>query len=84
MTGVAVKITVVPVQIAPVGVAAMDTLAARVFTTVMVRVFEVAVVPEEQAAFEVTVQVTVLLFASALLVNVALLVPLGTPLTDHT
>jgi hypothetical protein len=53
LTGVAVKVTEVPEQIAPVGTAAMPTLAGRRGLTVMETVFEVAGLPEAHAKLDV-------------------------------
>jgi hypothetical protein len=52
-TGVPVKVTLVPAQMAPVGLAAMLTDAGKPLT-VIVSVLEVAGEPVTQARFEVT------------------------------
>lgn len=83
-TGVAVKATVAPVQIAPVGEAAMLTLAGMLETTIMLIALEVAVVPEVQVSLDVTLQVILSLLANKLLVNVELFVPAVVPFTDQT
>ena len=49
MVGVAVNVTEVPAQIAPTGMAARSTLAARVEFTVIVIPGEVAGLPVKQA-----------------------------------
>jgi hypothetical protein len=64
-------------------VMAIETAGTRVAFTVMVMPALVAVVGLEQVAFEVSTQVTTWPFVSALVVNVALLVPAGVPLTSH-
>ena len=55
--GVAVKVTLVPAQIVPAGLAAMLTLAATFALTVIVIIFEVAGLPVTQAALLVITQV---------------------------
>lgn len=67
MVGVAVKVTLVPLQIV-VADAEMLTLAGRFGFTVIVTVLEVAGLPVAQVALEVITQVMVFPFASALLV----------------
>ena len=59
--GVAVKVTLVPVQIV-VDVAEILTLTGRFGFTVMVTVLDVAGLPVAQVAFEVNTQVTTSLF----------------------
>ena len=59
MVGVAVKVTLVPEQIAPEGTAAMLTLAGNEELTVMLMALEVAGLPVAQSALEVRVQVTI-------------------------
>ena len=49
MVGVAVKVTEVPEQMAPTGIAAMSTLAAKVEFTAIVIPVEVAGLPVKQA-----------------------------------
>jgi hypothetical protein len=58
--GVAVKVTEVPVQIAPEGTAAMLTLAGRFGLTVIVIAFDVAGLPVAQVAFDVITTVITL------------------------
>jgi hypothetical protein len=53
LVGVAVKVTLVPAQIAPAGTAAMDTLGTAMGFTVMVMAFEVTGFGCGQTAFEV-------------------------------
>ena len=57
MPGVAVKVTVVPVQIAPDGFAAMVTVTAAGAVTVMVIVLEVTGEPVTHGALLVSTQV---------------------------
>jgi hypothetical protein len=59
--GVAVKVTLVPVQIV-VDVAEILTLTGRFGFTVMVTVLDVAGLPVAQVALEVNMQVTTSLF----------------------
>lgn len=56
MTGVAVKVTLVPEQMAPGGTAAMLTMTGKLGFTVMVSVLEVAGLPVGQVAFDVNTQ----------------------------
>ena len=83
MVGVAVKVTLVPAQIAPEGTAAMPTLTGKLGLTVMVIAFEVAGFPVGQVAFEVRMHLTTSLFASVVIVNAELLLPEFTPFTCH-
>ena len=80
--GVAVKLTLCPEQI-EVEEAVIDTEGVTDEATVMVMVFEVAVVGEAQAALEVIVTVTWSPLARELDEKLALLVPTFTPLTFH-
>ena len=59
MTGAAVKVTEVPAQTAPGGVAIMLMLTGRFGLTVMVIGLEVAGVPVAQVAFDVRMQVMI-------------------------
>ena len=68
MTGLAVKDTLVPGQMAPDGLAATLTLTALVGFTDMVMAFEVAGLPEGQETLEIRIQVTIFPFASVELV----------------
>ena len=61
MVGVAVKVTLVPVQIV-VDVAEILTLTGRFGFTVMVTVLDVAGLPVAQVALDVNTQVTTSLF----------------------
>jgi hypothetical protein len=83
LAGVAVKVTLAPVQILVEGEAAMLTLAATLGFTVIVNVLDVAGEPVAQAAFEVITQVTASVLASVTEVKVALFVPAFTPFTFH-
>ena len=64
MTGVAVKVTVLPVQTITEGLAAMLRLTGSPGFTVIVTLFDVAGEPVAQVAFEVRIQVTILPFVS--------------------
>jgi hypothetical protein len=57
LTGVAVKVTSVPLQMVPAGEADMVTLAGRMGFTCMVKAFEVAGDPDWQVSEEVRTQV---------------------------
>ena len=81
--GVAVKVTLVPEQIAPAGTDAMLTLTGKFGFTVMLIAFEVAGLPVGQVAFDVSIQVTISLFASAAFVYVGLFAPTFVPFTFH-
>jgi hypothetical protein len=84
LVGVAVKVTADPAQVGLVpAVNAMLTEGTNTGFTVMVMPALVAVVGLAQVAFEVSTQVTTWPFVSALVVNVALLVPAGVPFTSH-
>jgi hypothetical protein len=65
LVAVAVKVTLVPLQIAPVGLATMLTLAVPLGFTVMVIAFEVAGDPVAQLRLLVIKQVIISLFARA-------------------
>jgi hypothetical protein len=67
LVGVAVNVTDVPEQTG-LADAAIDTLTGKFGFTVMVTVLDVAGLPVIQVALEVITQVTVLPFASVLLV----------------
>ena len=62
---VAVYVTLVPAHIAPLGIAAMLTLAATAEFTVMVMLFDVAGDPVAHVRFEVITQVITSLSANA-------------------
>ena len=68
MVGVAVKITEVPSQIAPVGDGAMLTEAATLALTVMVIPFDVAGLPVAHPSLEVRTHVTTWVLVSELVV----------------
>jgi len=57
LTGVAVKVTEVPAQIVPDGLAAMLTLTGNTGLTLIVTVFEVEGLLVAQVAFDVNSQV---------------------------
>lgn len=82
MVGVAVYVNVEPEQIA-IADAAMLTLAAKGVATVIVIVFDVAVVADTQNAFEVMVQVIVLPAVKVLVEYVGALVPTIVPFFLH-
>ena len=83
LTGVAVKVTEVPAQIAPEGASAMLTLAGRFVLTTMVIVFDVAGFPETHVAFEVITTETTSLLIRVVEEKVGLLVPAFIPFTFH-
>ena len=64
LVGVAVKVTFVPAHTAPDGLAATLTEGTTALVTVIVMVFEVAVVGLTQLLLDVIMQVMVLPFAS--------------------
>jgi hypothetical protein len=78
-----VNVTEVPVQIAPVGLAAMVTTGVTLAFTVIVTGVLVAVGVVRQEAFEVITTVTTSPFMSVVEVNVGLSVPAFAPLTLH-
>ena len=82
LTGVAVKVTFCPAQIL-VALAAIVTAGTTTGSTVMVTGFEVAVVGEAQAAFEVITQVTTSPLARDEFGYAALLVPTFPPFSFH-
>jgi hypothetical protein len=61
---VAVKVTLVPAQIAPDGLADILTLAGRLGFTVIIILFEDAGDPVTQPRFEVITHLTLSLFAN--------------------
>ena len=79
----AVKVTLVPEQILPDGLAAMLTLAGRFGFTVIASVFEVSGEPVTHVALDVMIHVTASAFARVVELNVALLVPAFAPFTCH-
>ena len=82
MVGVAVNVTLVPVQIAPEGLAEILTLAGRFGFTTIVMADEVAGLPVAQSALEVRMQVTLSPLLSVVLVNVTP-TPVLLPFTSH-
>ncbi len=82
LTGVAVKVTLVPVQIV-VADAAMVTDGATEEVTVIVMALLVAVGVEAQAELLVITTVTTSLLFNVVEVKVALLVPALVPFTFH-
>ena len=70
LDGVAVKVTLVPEQIAPEGFAAILTVGVTELPTVIVIVFEVAVTGLAQVALEVMIQTIVLPLVRVLLTKV--------------
>ena len=69
MVGVAVKVTLVPVQMAPAGTAAIETVGVTLLFTTIVMVFDVAVVDDKQLPPVMLIsQVTVCPLASVVLV----------------
>jgi hypothetical protein len=82
-TGVAVKVTELPVQIAPGGEADILTLAGSIGFTVIVIRLEVAGFPDIQIKDDVITTVTASLLARVVLVKFGLFVPTFDPLTFH-
>lgn len=82
MVGVAVKVTLAPAQIV-VAVALILVLGVTTGETVMVMLFELAVVCVTQLALLVSTQLTTAPFARLLVVNEAELVPALLPFTFH-
>ena len=80
--GVAVKVTLVPVQIG-FNDATIDTDGTKVAFTVIVIIFDVAVVGLAQARLEVKTQLTRSPLARAALVYVGLFAPTLAPLSFH-
>jgi hypothetical protein len=83
LTGVAVNVTELPVQIAPEGEADILTLAGSTGFTVIVIGLEVAGFPDTQFKEDVITTVTTSLLASVLVVKAGLFVPTFDPLTFH-
>ena len=77
------KVTLVPGQILPDGIAAILTTAGKFGFTVIVTVFEVVGEPVAQARLDVMIHVTASLLENVVELNVALLVPAFTPFTCH-
>ena len=85
MVGVAVNVTLAPEHIVlPLALDAMLTLAGKFGFTVVVILFDVAGDPVKHGvAFDVITTLTTSLFASVVVVNVALFVPAFTPFSFH-
>ena len=82
--GLAVNVTLVPAHIAPVGTAAMLTLAGKFVLTVIIIALDVAGEPVTQVAFDVITQVIISPFASDVLVYVEFVAPvIFVPLFFH-
>ena len=58
------KVTLVPLQMVLPGLAAIETLTAKLGFTVMVMAFDIAGLPVTQPAFEVITQVIISLLAN--------------------
>ena len=58
LVGVALKVTDVPAQMAPEGVAAMAALTVKFGLTVIVTISEVAGLPDVQVSLEVRIHLT--------------------------
>jgi hypothetical protein len=82
-TGVAVKVTELPVQIAPGGEADILTLAGSIGFTVIVIGLEVAGFPDTQVKEDVIITVTTSLLTRVVLIKVGLFVPAFEPFTFH-
>jgi hypothetical protein len=80
---VAVKVTLVPEQIAPAGTAAILTLTGNIGLTVIVTILEVAGLPVGHVTFDVKTQVTRSPLTNVVLVKVALLTPTFEPFSFH-
>jgi hypothetical protein len=78
-----VKVTELPVQIAPGGEADILTLTGSIGFTVIVIGLEAAGFPDTQVKDDVIITVTTSLLASVVLVNVGLLVPTFDPFICH-
>jgi hypothetical protein len=83
LTGVAVKVTELPAQIAPEGDPDILTLTGSIGLTVIVIGLDVAGLPDTQVKDDVKATVTKSLLARVVLVNVGLFVPRFDPLTFH-
>ncbi len=82
MIGVAVKVTLAPVQIVVAGVV-MPTEGVTIAITVIVIALDVAVAGDAQAALDVMITLTISPFANAAEVYVAEFVPTFIPFTCH-
>lgn len=83
MVGDAVNVTDVPLHMLPVEPEAMVTAGVTEPLTLMVTAFDVAVDDEAQAALDVITHETTSPLANVEEENVALLLPVLTPLTFH-
>lgn len=83
LAAVAVKVTLVAAQTAPLGEATIETVGADVGLTVMVMPEEVAVAGEAQAKFEVITTVTTWPLVNEFVAKVAEFVPALFPFTFH-
>jgi hypothetical protein len=83
LVGVAVKVTLVPAQIEFPGFAEILIEGTTIGFTVIVMLFDVAVVVLTQGALLVNTQVTICPLVKVVVVNVELLVPAFTPFTLH-
>ena len=83
MVGVDVKITEVPVQIGPGGLAVILTAGVRMGFTNIVILLEVALAGETQFAFDVRITFTISPFSNDEELNVGEFVPTLIPLTFH-
>lgn len=79
----AVKVTEVPEQIAPEGLATIFIIGEMFGFTTMAMLFEVAEVGEAQIKLEVILTVTRSPFARVVVVNVGEFAPTFTPLIFH-
>ena len=83
LVGVAVNVTLVPVQMVVPVLALMDTAGTNTGLTVIVNALDVAVVGLAHVALLVSTQVTICPLVNDALVYVALLVPTLVPLSFH-
>ena len=83
LVGVAVKVTEVPAQIAPGGLAVIFTAGVRIGFTNIIILLEVAVTGETQFALEVMITFTISPLTKVLLVYTGEFVPTFIPLTFH-
>jgi hypothetical protein len=82
LTGLAVKLTVEPAQLVVLEAAIVTEGVTDVLTLIVI-VFEFAVVEVAQASLDVSTQLTWSPFDNPLLVYVSLLVPSAPPLSIH-
>ena len=81
--GVAVNVTLVPVQMVVPVLAPIEIAGVRTGFTVIAIAFDVAVVGLAQVALLVSTQVTICPLVNVVVVNVALFVPTFDPFTFH-